>query len=344
LVILISCVCLFTVGVAGSNSGYKLQAENAIDTPERNITFEGTELTIDHIGVFENNGEIRAATSGPTDSHAVELRSATDPGRIIDIRRDGPNRTVSFDIADNRLDPGTYVLLLSDTIFQRAVPVVVSGYDISTDLTEDETTEELTVSTAVTPTASSGQPHAVEAVLWNADTQKRVTLTQQSGDQYQTTVSVSEFDSSYEVYVSAIGDETLYNSDSESEILGLDQASFDDNTESTDDGSSDQLPGGEGTDDTTTDGSTTESTDNSTVEGNETDPVDSSTVDGNGNDSLTDEGSDSVIQPNNDSMEDNSPTDDTGSDGQTADNTPLSPSVAVVALLSSALIAARRYQ
>jgi hypothetical protein len=321
--LLVCCLCLTALGAVSASSGYELRADNAVDTPERNVTFEGTTLTIDHVGVFEHDGAITAAVSAPNDSHSVELRSATDPDTIIAIKDEESDGTVSFDIADNQLDPGSYVLLLYDTNYQRAVPVVVSGYDLSTDLAENETANELTISTTVTPTASSGQPHGVEAVVWNENARNRVTLSQQSGNEYQTTVSLSQFSGeSYEVYLSAVGDETVY--DGENEIVGVDTASSEESTESDDGGSSPSTGGTDEADEPDT---------------NETDP-DNSTVD-NDTDPSADDESESVIQPNN--VSDNeSDTDDTSD--QTNDETPLSPGLTLVALLSAALVAVRRSQ
>jgi len=344
----ICCTSIFIVGIVGADDGYSLRADNAVDTPEQNVTFQGNELTIDHLGVFEPDTTISAAVSGPSDSHTVELRSATDLGDIIAVDRDLDDGTTSFDVEKNRLEPGSYVLLLEDSVFYRVVPIVVSVYDLNTDLTADTDTNELTISTTASPTASSGQPNAVEAVVWNEDTRKRVTLSQQSGGEYQTTTSVSEFsDNSYEVYVTALGDETVYNSDDEHEILAVDTANSEESTES-DDGDDDSSSSGGDDGNDTTDENTDEkdnsgdtgSTDETDEQGSNDDTTesdrDNDSTAADRNDTSGDDDSESVIQPNNETQ--NESIDNT----QTEDDTPLSPVVVFLALLSSALIAVRQ--
>jgi len=325
--------CLIAIGTAVGAGAYDLRAENAIETPEETVTFEGNSFTIDHIGVVDHGGTITASVTAPNDSHSVELRNSDqDPVIVKDERDDG---TVSFDTESLELDPGSYMLLLYDQNYQEAVPVVVSGYNIDATATES-TGSDLTISATVTPTASSGQPSSVEAVVWDGEESKRVTL-DGSGDSYEETVSLSEFDDSYEVYVSALSDETLY--EDEKEILGISEATLSEESGS-DNGDSSDSDDSESSDDDDDSTDTTDSTNDTNSTNERTENVT------NGSDNSTNESDDdSVIQPND--PDENSSTNDTGSsngsdDRSTDDRTPLSPLVAVAGLVAAALLAIRR--
>lgn len=344
ILLVVCCMCVMTVGSVAASSEYTLQPENEIQTPDRTVTYDGTELTISSIGVVEHEDAIKADISGPNYDLVVQLRSATDPGPLIDSQSREDAGTVSFN-TDGTLSPGTYLLLLAYNNYERAAPVVVSGYDMTAEATVQEETEELTISTTATPTASSGDPNEVRAVVWDGETQQNTTLTQQADGDYQGQVSVSKLADDYDVYVTAHGDETLYDS-SENEILAISEATIQDDSESgdetTDSGDSD------GSDPSTTDPSDQDTTDdgnitdgeNVTDDNNRTegDPVNNST---SGDNSSGDDTSD-VIQPNNDSDTGTTSNETNTTDDPLEDETPLSPSVAIIALLSSAVVFAVR--
>jgi hypothetical protein len=321
IVAIICCFCIATVGTVVGTEEYDIRAENAIETPEQTVIFQGNSVIIDHIGVVDNDGTIAADVTGPSDALSVELRNADK--QIVAFVDEFDDETVSFDVKENGLDPGTYMLLLLDENNnpQRAVPVVVSGYDIDATATESTSESELTISATVTPTESNDQPESVEAVVWNENNREPLTL-DGSGESYETTTSLSDFDDeSYEIYVSAVGDKPLYNDNNE--ILGISEATIGDSTDSDNDGSSYSGGGGSSTTDDETD---------------DTDETQNESTNGTDDDS-------SVIQPTDPTDESTNETDDADqSDGQTDDQTPLSPVVAVIALVAVALVAARRGQ
>lgn len=333
--------CLIAIGTTAGAGAYDLHAENAIETPEETVTFEGNSFTIDHIGVASADGTITASVTAPNESHSVELRNSDqDPVIVKDARDDD---TVSFNVESLRLDPGSYMLLLYDQNYQEAVPVVVSGYDIDATATES-TASDLTISATVTPTASSGQPSSVEAVVWDGEESERLRLDGSSGS-YEGTISLSKFDDSYQVYVSALGEDTLYKD--ENEILGISEATLSDDSGSDGRDSSDIDDSVDDTDSTNDDGSTNVSGDDSTnvSDGGSTNDTDGGSTNDT-DDGSTDPADGSVIQPND--PDERNGTDDTGSSdtsddsGSTDDRTPLSPLVAVAGLVAAALLAVGR--
>ena len=338
-IVLICCLCIAMTGIAVADSE-SLRAANAIDTPEETIS--GTTITVNHIGVFEQGESIEATISGPDETYDVGLFDSSDTEIA---NQTGVSETVSFDGDDLNLSPGSYFLSVTNTAFEYVAPIVISGYDMDVELAENAAADELAITTTVTETAAQGPPHAVEAVVWNEDTERRIELTTDdafsSSATYDGTVSIAEFDDeSYEVYVVATSDDEIYRG--ENEILAVGEAPGD-----TQDDSDDETTGSGGSDGTTdgSDGSdgTSDSDDLSEPDSESDDETDES-----GSESDAENDDSSVIEPN-------TPSDD-GSDGDTDDSsppaddseedtdetTPLSAVIPIVAVLLTAFILRER--
>jgi len=354
---LLVCACtiaavVLTGGVAGSSFG--LSVDNSIETPERTVSHDVIgDHTVNAIGISESDSSFSVSVIAPTDgTHFLDLYKGED--RIDTFRIDDGDETITIE-TDN-LNPGSYMLRLqSDGTTEDVFPVVINGYDIEVETTENTSGDELTVGATVTPTASSGQPYAVETVVWNDETNERETLSSTGEEDYEGTVSLSAFnDDSYNVYVAALSDETVY--DDQNEILAIDDSVVED-TESGDDTNGDN-GGDDETSDTGPDDGTDETDDvddtddevDDTEEENGADDTDDEVDENNESNGDENETTDdeSVIQPNTDSNESNSDgseddqTDDTTDENVTDDETPLSPMVAIIALLGSALLAVRQ--
>jgi len=304
------------VGVVIADSE-SLRAANAIDTPEE--TVPGTTFTINHLGAFEQGEDIEATVTGPDDTYDIGLfdSSDTEVAEQTDV-----DETVTFDSTE--LEPGSYMLQVTNTAFGSIAPIVISGYDVDVDLTENAAESELTVDATVTETELQGEPHNVEAFIWNDDRETRTELTLDeefsSSGEYEGAVSIDEFDGeSYNVYVVAVSENEIQG---ENEILAVGEADSDD-TGGSDDGSNDTGGSDDGSNDTggSDDGS------NDTDEATDDDP--------------------SVIEPDTSSDEDDAtPSDDDSQDDDVPvddidDETPLSMVLTVVALLLTSLGIAR---
>jgi len=307
---LICCLCVSLVGIAVADSE-SLRATNAIDTPEQSIT--GTTITATHIGVFDHDEQIEATVTGPDETYDIGLFNDSSGGPIkyqTDV-----TETVAFD--SNNLAPGSYYLQVNNTAFDSIAPIVISGYDVVVDTTEDTTTNELTINATVTETALERPPHAVEAVVWNEETQTRTELTLDgefsSSGEYTKNVSLEEYDGEpYQVYVVATSNEEIHNG--ENEILGVGEDP--DNQAASDN----------------TNGGTSASTGSNDTNGDRNSDTNGETDESDNDDS-------SVIEPNT-STDDESQIDSEPADG-TADDTPISMVVPVIALLLTALGIAR---
>jgi hypothetical protein len=362
LAILTLLTAVFAGGAVGESFG--LSVANSVETPERTITHDVLgKHTFNAVGVTTPGDPLSVTVTAPSgETHFLDLYNGRD--RVDTIRIDNGSETVS--IQTDELAPGSYFLrILSDGNTEVVYPVVIEGYDISVEQTKNASTDELEVSATVTPTASTGTPESVETVVWNDETEKQETLNSKTGDSYAGTVSLSTFgDGSYQVYVAAVGEETIYD---RNEILAIGEGeSKTGNDESVDDGTDGGTTGGGSTgggstndgttggtatnqpvDDSIDNGTTNESVDED-IDGNTTDDTvtNNGTDDSEISDETADEESsddDNVIEPTNSdgTGANSSSTDD---DAQTDDNVPLSPVTAVGALVASALLAARRSQ
>jgi len=356
-ILLIVC-CVATVALSGAvgGSSFNISVSESVETPERTISHEIIgEHTVSSVGIAEPDSSMGVTVTAPAEeTHFLDLYK--DDVRIKSVRISDGDETLSIDTTD--LESGSYMLRLqSDGNTEDVYPVVINGYDIAVDTTESTTDEEVSVNATVTPTARSEQPESVEAVVWDDDTNDRTTLTHDGEEQYTGTLSLAAFDEDYNVYVAALSDETIY--DGQNEILAIDDslteetiADDGDDTESTEDDHS-SSSGGDDSDATGGTGESSDSGDNleddtdSDDDGEDETPTDSTNeTDDNETDPADQEDDSGVIQPNVDNSSTNETVDESGAngqnDGQTDDETPLSPVVAVVALLSSAALAIRR--
>lgn len=306
------------VGIAVADSE-SLRATNSIDTPEESPA-SGT--TVNHIGVFEQGEQIEATVTGPDETYDIGLFDSSDTEIA---NQSGVSNTVAFDSTELSLEPGSYMLSVTNTPFEYVAPIVISGYNIEIDLTEDTTDDELSITATVSETAVQGAPHAVNAVVWNENAEEPVELTTHedysSSAEYDGTVSIADIgDEPYNVYVVATSDKEIYQG--KNEILGIGEVSVDPQDES-DDGTNGSDNSDDGTDDS-------DNSDNN--------------KDSNGSDSISnDEDNDSsVIEPN--TSTDNTSQVDDEPERDIDDETPLPVSIPIIALLLTAVIFSKRVQ
>ena len=335
---IICCLLISMAGIAVADSE-SLRATNAIDTPEE--TFQGH--TVTHIGVFEQEDQIEATITGEG-TYDIGLFDSSNAEIANKTEVDG---TFSFNPNNLALEPGSYYLSVTNTFFEKISPIVISGYDIAVDLTEDTAANELSIDATVTETALQGEPHKVEAVVWNDDRETRTELTADgefsSSGEYESTIEIDDFDGEpYNVYVVAVSENEIQG---ENEILAIGEASGGEEDDSDDSNGTDN-----GSDDTGDDSDGSHETDNSSDDesddfedgddtGESTDEQNESDPDA-GDDDVDDVDDDpSVIEPNTSAGGD----DTTGTDDSTQaeddsiddldDETPLSIVLPVVALL-----------
>jgi len=231
-------VLVVSAGVV-SAGGYGLSSPDATPVPETTVEDPetGDEYTIDSFAVVDPGESLQIEVSTPSDDFdRIELRNSDN--QIEDIESSGS--PVEFEISSST-PPGSYSALLWDDSNRQAVlPVVVSGYDITTshqDVAEDE---EVEITVNIEPAALDDEPAGVEIVVWNGETTVRepATLDQTEDGSYTDTVSIGTMDTgSYDVYAIAQGedqfqgeDEILAISDESTLTVGVDEDTEDDST------------------------------------------------------------------------------------------------------------------
>lgn len=198
--------------VTSGQSSYDLAVEDSIETPERTVTIEGEEYTLDSVGAVEPGESLRVDVTVPSeDVYDVELRNADE--QVVDRRRVEQSTSVSFDTGVLQLDPGTYALaIVKDQEITAVQPVVVSGYQLSVDLPASVAPGESAVATVdVTYTALDSAPEGIEVVAFRGDEVIRVSADKTGDRQYEATLSFAEDapTGQYNVYAVAKGDEQL---------------------------------------------------------------------------------------------------------------------------------------
>lgn len=209
LVLLLLLSMVFTAGVIAANETYELNVDGEIGTPEQEETISGDEVVIDSVAVFSAGEDIVAEASGG-DGWDVQLRD--NSGDIIQSVDEEETDNGKLSIPTDSLDPGTYVLLLrGDDEFHQALPVVVSGYDISVDNPEDATVgEDIPVTVEVEQTTLDEPPESVEVTAHRPGTEDAIieTATHVEDDTYEATLSFEDAEpDEYNVYAAATDDD-----------------------------------------------------------------------------------------------------------------------------------------
>lgn len=324
------------VYVASASSHYTITASPSVDTPTREVTFDGQEFTVSAIARVDPGETVTASVSAPTgDFYSIPLYDSDQ--RIVD-RREGTNdSTVSFETAfedGEPYEPGTYAIVVShDGIFQAVHPLVISGYRVSVDApTSAEEGSEVTVSATVEPVDDTKAISQVRLVIGNDDRDRRTTMAGSGTGEYSTTIEVDQLGTGdYTLYVVVQGEEEALGS---KELLGVsDSQPFTIGDGSTGGGGSGGGQGG-----STDEGSPT--TDEGTTR--TTAPTTSSTTQGTGDgtgesDARTTTDGSAVVTPRSPA-----PTDTAQKSGIDALGQPVGVGVAVVALAGVGWIGLRR--
>ena len=229
-------IVVLSVGIA-SAGGYGLSSSEATPIPETTVEDPetGDEYTIDSIAVVEPGESLPVDVTTPSDEfERVELRNSDD--QVEAIESESP---VEFDIS-SATPPGSYSLLLwAESDRQAILPVVVSGYQVTTSQQDVAENEAVEIDVTIEPTALDTEPAGAEVVVWNDDTVERAsaTLEQSADGTYTDTVSVGTLaEGSYSVYAIAQGEDQFQGQD---EILAMSSESTLSVSATSDDGTGD---------------------------------------------------------------------------------------------------------
>ena len=173
-------------GAVASEDGYDLTADGVVDTPERTVDVDGEEHTVDATVVREPGDELVVEATVPDEDaeYNVDLRNS-DNQVVQSIPMEGSGEA---ELAIDR-EPGSYVIVLRHDGIRTILPLVIAGYDVELSMpTEVERGSTATATVEVEEGASSGDPHAVEVVVGDADELERF-IAERTGDgQYEATI------------------------------------------------------------------------------------------------------------------------------------------------------------
>jgi hypothetical protein len=356
------CILVVVVGATGvvAAQEYDLGVDDTVDVRNETVDvdrpgFSGS-YEISEIAVRNPSEPLTVDVILPDDADPteVEVQIVNADEQLVADSTVGSDTQVTFDQTVTNLPPGTYSLLLVDTVTQTAMPVVISGYDVSvTNPEKVSQSDELTVEGTVENTAADIPPESINVVLWNDAEEKRVKASSTGGGEYSMNTSVSDLGASdYNIYVTANGGEE-YRGEQEIKAIGQgdgitvtesdnsDGNGGDDSDDDTDNGDDDSSSGGGGS------GGGSSSIGSISDDENPTDQETNTTDNNIGNDSTN-----STVE-NPESDEDTVPSenqsdppkqDAQGSENtpeNTDDQTPLSPAISIVSIVLVTVVIAR---
>jgi len=218
-VVSVCLIVLASVSLAApvaSESDYDLEVVDAISTPEETIEIEGTEYSVDGVGVIKPGEPIEIEVTSQ-DLYTIYLYNTDEKIEYSDVWTADKNRvamgTEDDSLNTSTLEPGTYMLSLEPQGQgrQAVYPVVVEEFDLSVDYPTSATVnEEIKVTASIEPTDAATDVDAVDVAIWSEanDDGKNITLGAEGDGTYSTTTNLSDFgEGEYHVYGAVQGDE-----------------------------------------------------------------------------------------------------------------------------------------
>jgi len=332
------------VGLAAATSGYELLSDQSIETPEETVEVDDIEFTIDSLVVVSHGESIEVQTTTPSedDRPRVNLERVTEDGNPDRIKTTLIRGSEDVEFTTDDLDPGTYVITMSDGGYQDILPVVIAGYDVAVDhpTTADRKSFDLTIETSSITTTD--KLTTAEVVLWSEGENYTQTVDVNSDETVTTTINTAEIPAGeYQIYTAVRSDEVVYGG--QQEILGVSEPStitVDSETDGTETPTETETPAEVETETPTeTEESLTE-----TETATETETTASPTTETETETEAGDDDSDVVITPNpteTESDDDSASDTHTSTPSQTDDTTALPVWLTLAALLATALLASR---
>ncbi|RDZ52646.1 hypothetical protein C5C07_12785 [Haloferax sp. Atlit-4N] len=199
---------------AAQSADYDVDIDGDLDIPDRTISTQWGDQTIEAIGSASEDGYLSVSTDGPSgDSYSIRVVDSQQ--RLRDSQYvDGGSASASFSL--DRYDPGTYAIALTngtETVYA-VEPFIINGFDVEqTAADRVESDDELLVEVNLSKVSNDVEspPAGVEVVLGNESASVRTTATRQTGLNYTATVDVASLSTGdYRLYSAAqTGDEVF---------------------------------------------------------------------------------------------------------------------------------------
>ncbi|WP_058826103.1 hypothetical protein [Haloferax sp. Q22] len=199
---------------AAQSADYDVDIDGDLDIPDRTISTQWGDQTIEAIGSASEDGYLSVSTDGPSgDSYSIRVVDSQQ--RLRDSQYvDGGSASASFSL--DRYDPGTYAIALmngTETVYA-VEPFIINGFDVEqTAADRVESDDELLVEVNLSKVSNDVEspPAGVEVVLGNESASVRTTATRQTGLNYTATVDVASLSpGDYRLYSAAQTDEEVF--------------------------------------------------------------------------------------------------------------------------------------
>lgn len=262
--ILLSLALAAPIVVSGAT--YELGVSDAVDTPQRTVSIEGTDYTVSSIGHVNAGGSVDVSVSAPSSADYDVLLYNSD--REIAMYAEGTG-DASLQLDTDTLEPGSYMLALdADGVIEKVQPLVIEAYDTSLSLPADaEPGDTVNASVSLSSTGSTEPIDSVQVILMNDSWNRRVDATETGENQYRASLALDVEPGTYRAFAVVRGTDTA---NGEKELIGVSDAESIEISDAT-------TTTTESNTTTTTGGNTTTST-TTTTEGNTTEPNETTTT------------------------------------------------------------------
>ncbi|WP_246988321.1 hypothetical protein [Halorientalis marina] len=195
--------------VAGQSEEYDISVDGSIDTPDREITFEGDSYHVSAVKQADSGDTATVNVEAPSD-RLVKVLLYNSDRQIVEQKTlsEAGSGSVSFDLSS--ISTGSYMFVVQHSGETQAVhPLVIRAYDVSMTAPSEATTDETIELSATLTQLQSESMSGVEFVILNDAQTLRVDATG-DGDSYQATADLSSLDAgTYSVYATVRGTEEV---------------------------------------------------------------------------------------------------------------------------------------
>lgn len=188
---------LVVVALSGSGAAateYVITVEGGIDTPDRQVSLEGSTFTVRGIAEVSPGQTITASVTKPGDGgYRVYVYGTFDGNReIVESTYVDSGSTVSFDTSG--YPPGSYTLALhSDGDYRAIYPFIVSGATASiSGPSSVESGETITMAVNTDPTGEDVSIAAAEFVLYGNGVRQRIDGTATGDGRFEASIDTSD--------------------------------------------------------------------------------------------------------------------------------------------------------
>ncbi|WP_042666315.1 hypothetical protein [Haloferax sp. ATB1] len=200
---------------AAQSADYDVDIDDDLDIPDRTISTQWGDQTIEAIGSASEDGTVSVSADGPS-GPSYSIRVVDSQQRLRDNHYVDGGGSASASFSLDRYDPGTYAIALTngtETVYA-VEPFIINGFDVEqTAADRVEADDELLVEVNLSDASSDVEspPAGVEVVLGNESTSVRATATQQTGLNYTATVDVASLSpGDYRLYSAAQTDDEVF--------------------------------------------------------------------------------------------------------------------------------------